>query len=446
MAITRKEIRRFNKSELLKLLKEKGQVVSKKMTKNALVDIIMKNKTIRGSLTAPPKRKATPAQLKTQQAFKDRLTKKTGITKAEADAVVPKAVKAPPKQSKKVIQPTASNQLQPINPSNVEKPSERPGVEKKLDITAPKMKVSTDNNPREKSQIKGMITIIEQEQHKDNVGKLVVTDYKNAEKIKSKAEQDATKLKREYTAPLNVTRSSRTHISELRARLGLNKKNGNAFLLLDLVSNSKISDNLERKIKNSVTLSSKKLFNESVLKSERRGEKRFGELEELEIEIQKQPENPLKKIIDLLLLRQKNNQEKKSNPKPEEKEKEGEGEGETTTVEGATIAVKEEVEEIGEEDPGIIGNQKEVLGLIVNSRLRAVDIRRLLQLKDIEITGNSKKSLLKQLIDNSSISELQTTINQFKQIRTETNKKEPQRAPIVQEGSQLSTDLEKEFQ
>ena len=60
--LTRKEIGRYNKADLLRIARDSGIACKGKMLKRELVDCIFKRKDLRSSLQAPPKRKMTEKQ------------------------------------------------------------------------------------------------------------------------------------------------------------------------------------------------------------------------------------------------------------------------------------------------------------------------------------------------------------------------------------------------
>ena len=75
--LTKKEIKRFSKATLIKMCKENSMDCNKKDSKNSLVDKIFKNRKLRSTLKAPPKRK----QSEKQKANSARLTQRLKIGK-----------------------------------------------------------------------------------------------------------------------------------------------------------------------------------------------------------------------------------------------------------------------------------------------------------------------------------------------------------------------------
>ena len=61
--ITKKEMKRNSKAQLLKIAKNGGLQVSKKMSKVMIVDMIFKTKSLRASMKAPAKKQPSAAQL-----------------------------------------------------------------------------------------------------------------------------------------------------------------------------------------------------------------------------------------------------------------------------------------------------------------------------------------------------------------------------------------------
>ena len=175
--ITKKEMKRNSKSQLLKIAKEGGLQVSKKMSKAMIVDMLFKNKDLRSKMIAPAKRKPTEKQLAARKKFAERARKKTSATNVEIKSATIRPPITEPSTSVAVksrvkVDPKASNKNEPAPRSLKMKPRQSTKIGKIVASTAPKMRVSTDKKPKLKSQIIGKITIVEQEKHEKPVGKL----------------------------------------------------------------------------------------------------------------------------------------------------------------------------------------------------------------------------------------------------------------------------------
>ena len=76
--LTKKELKRFSKSALIKICGENSVECNRKDLKTDLVNRIFKNKGLRSKLTAPAKRVASAAQMKARAAFADRARARSG--------------------------------------------------------------------------------------------------------------------------------------------------------------------------------------------------------------------------------------------------------------------------------------------------------------------------------------------------------------------------------
>ena len=84
--LSKKEIRRFKKSDLISRMKDKG--ASKKMSKNALVDMFFKDKILRINTQAPAKRSLTAKQKANLEKFKIQKNFKNETTVKQAPQFV----------------------------------------------------------------------------------------------------------------------------------------------------------------------------------------------------------------------------------------------------------------------------------------------------------------------------------------------------------------------
>lgn len=458
--ISKKEMKRNSKALLLKIGKEGGLQVSKKMTKNMIVDMLFKNKSIRKSMKVPPKKPPTPAQLKARKAFTERMKKgksssghKSGHNdNNDKNGVTGHKVRSPIEQpstsavnikSKVKIDPTASNKLEPPPKTLKETPRQSTQFQKMIASTAPKLNIKTDKTVVER-QIIGKIPIIEQTQHKKESGRLIATDFKFSSIIKTKANKNATLLLREmdnYNDFVNVRR--RTHIDELRSRMKVNTKNVIGFLKLDLSSNSKTDDRIDRKIRNGITLQNNQKIKRAMNSTERTEDKDFGDLEEIIEEIAiTDEENPLSKIMKMLLLRQEFLEKVGDNPQlqPElELELEEALLPEKELEE--PLPIEEEEEEEKEEEEEISSLLKNVL-----FTLRKKDMVRILQENKIEIPEKgTKKVIFKIFIKELPSLELEKIGSDIKNVKKETDLINKRQLETPKSKSAISESLESEI-
>ena len=92
--LTKKELKRFSKSALIKICGENSVECNRKDLKTDLVNRIFKNKGLRSKLKAPEKRKASAAQMKAREAFANRARARAGGKKKPFEPNPPNEVDA----------------------------------------------------------------------------------------------------------------------------------------------------------------------------------------------------------------------------------------------------------------------------------------------------------------------------------------------------------------
>ena len=420
--ITKKEMKRNSKAELLKIAKGAGLQVSKKMSKVMIVDLMFNNKPLRASMKVPNKKPPSAAQLKARNAFAERARKgKKSLNSQELES---SSVRSPKEvastsavntKSRVKIDPTASNQLAPPQANLKPQPITSIKVAKKIASTVPTMKVNTDKAPKEGKQIIGKVGIVENKTHKKSAGKLVATDFKFSSIIKGKANKNATLLKREFKTAPQVENKRRTHIQELRQRMKNNKQIIKKDAVVDFQANNKISDRIDRKILNGSSIKNNIFLKQSLDNTLRREDKTFGDLEDLVDEVAiTDDNNPLKKVIDLLLLRQKVKKEFGNKPLSLEEERKQRKIGEPI--------IKEEEEEKQEEQEQrrIVSSGDSILD--IDRAVRKKDLVRLLGERNIRMPVRPTKSqLVKIFVENTPTEQIELTILNKVSIKAKTD-------------------------
>jgi len=284
-SISRKELNRYSKSQLLKICRDNGFDCKKTMLKSELVNKIMKNKAVREKLSVPEKRKPSAKQQAARERFKKMVAEKKmkkqdeRISLPEVPVVEPQPPKPTPNQasgstkSQVIIDPTSSNKAAP---PVIQPPKYCPKVEcqQKVKIEAtetPMRKLPIDMPPREPNQIKGKVPVIEEEKREKTVGSLYKTDYKYAHIIKPKYRQHATSLLREFNEPVHYYHFGRdarpTHIEEIKDQMTKHANELVVGLRENIASNRKTTDALDRRLFNGITLENKRQLFQSINKA-----------------------------------------------------------------------------------------------------------------------------------------------------------------------------------
>lgn len=259
---TKKEINRFSKKELIAICKDNGITCNSKTSKISLVAEVMKNKSLRGSLTIKPKRKMSEKQI--QNLAKHRFNK-ASLTKEQDDSAVvrkpfpaPVSISIPVKNSNKDIKATASNK-------NEEVPN---SLKQNISKSVAQGTVAAENTPKEPMQPIASITKFEKEKEKitdfktgeKKGGKVLPLQITSEKKFRDKASLNAEKLHQGLSGTVfDANRSSLdNHTSRLRNRMNVNRSIISVEKKELGVGQMKSTDVLDRKIFDRVSKKNKK--------------------------------------------------------------------------------------------------------------------------------------------------------------------------------------------
>ena len=259
--LTKKEINRYNKKELMKIFKDNGIACNSKTSKTSLVAEVLKNKSLRGSLEVKAKRKMSDKQKANLSKFR---FKKSSITPEQDDSAViqkPKAVasrEAVASKSKTVVDPTAGNKNEPAPPSLKQNPSNT-NQGKTVAETAPKMKMQPKGSVAKLTDGKQKITDFKTGERKGGkVSELQITSEKQ---FRDKASLSAERLHQGLGGTVfdaNRMENLDSHTIRLTNRTSINSKRESVAKAELNAGQNKSSDNLDRRIFNSVTNKNKK--------------------------------------------------------------------------------------------------------------------------------------------------------------------------------------------
>ncbi len=246
--LTKKEINRYSKAELIKICREEGIKCNTKSSKTMLVAEVLKNKRLRGSLPVKEKRKMSDKQKENLARFR---FKKSSITPEEDDSAtvrkpVPVSSIESSTSSRVVVNPTASNRNEPAPPSlreNVTKELKRNKqvAERTPTLPAPR-RVKKD------VKIVGKIDIVEEEFRDTVEGKLSTTEYKYERRTRDRASLNANKLHHQHTFADQIERLGKntSHTRRLMNRINENRKITRTLREEFSASTSKTSDLFDR--------------------------------------------------------------------------------------------------------------------------------------------------------------------------------------------------------
>ncbi len=225
--LTKKEISRYSKKELLKICREVGVSCNTKSSKSMLVAEVLKNKGLRSTLAVKGKRALTDKQKANLARFR---FKKNPISNLESNsAVVNKPVPvasisvANPKSRVKVNPRGANKTAQPCNIK--ENVATELAKEKALAKATPKLP-----QPKKAGQdvkIVGSVKIMEEEFRDDmQKKKLVNTEYKFEKRTRDRASLNANKLHHQHSDAQDTARlgKSTSHTTTLLKRTNVNAK------------------------------------------------------------------------------------------------------------------------------------------------------------------------------------------------------------------------------
>lgn len=438
MTITKKELRRFSKSQLLKISKENQIEVNRKSSKNVIVDIIYKNKQVRNTLTPPNKREPTAAQKAARERFvkaaRERAMKTTTSNKVDIENSYPEPPKPLSKREqldiliakkleKLTLKPTASNQPEP---PKVIKPEEPVEVSKMIEAQVPTQKLKQDERKVEQEvQNKEVVSLNDKDQDKVISNKLKGISIKNDNVVLSRAMENAQRLRRHRFNNNMAPSKDDTNNKRLVRDLKMNAKVRQTRAIEQLVGANKTTDNFDRKLLNSQAVSNKQRFMKAIERQRHKEGLGFTpEIVDIDIELGIESSNPISKLASLLLERQRERQggeEQEEQPQEEQPQEE-----------------QKEEEKQPEEDLNITLSPltKNELGDIL---VRAGVVRS--TEKERVIRGNTKPQMIKLVIDNKDKTEIHyKRALVVKQITKQENKE--LKKTQGQEGSQPITELE----
>lgn len=253
MPITRKELRRFKKADLLKLCLDNSIDCSRKSSKNELVDKIFKNKELKGTLIAPPARQISEKQRANLKSFRFKTTSElsTDVSANILQAKPVAALEAVAPKSKKDVEPTASNQAEVVAILEQNDKQELK-QEKEIAVSTPLEPQSRNKEAKILNTIKDKVDVVAFDHLDDKKrGQVEALEPQSDKKFRDKASEVATRLK----APLggsvfdaNRQRSLDSHTSRLLRRINTNKKKRHVSGRELLVSIIKTTDAFDRKL------------------------------------------------------------------------------------------------------------------------------------------------------------------------------------------------------
>jgi len=334
MPITKKGLRRFKKAELVKIAKDNSIMVKKSLSKNVIVDMIFKNKSVRNTLTAPAKKKGTPAQIAARKRFAE-MSKKRAMKTAQApvekiEEAYPKKPEPLNKQEKKQVKiavkrqnklpnPTVGNKPEPIAPPKKEETIKQA---KKIAKETPERVLKQDKRKVESEKGAKTVIVLKEDNETKEKGKINETDFKNNKVFQSRAMRNAQKLKRHLFSQKSGKPVYKTRAQTLKSGLRMSAKQRQARALERITSTMKTSDLLDRSIANKQTADHKRRMDEATDRAIHKEElNRNKDIVEIDNELGIEETNPLSKIAELLLARNKERQGQVPGVVEEEKEK-----------------------------------------------------------------------------------------------------------------------------
>ena len=318
--LTKKEITRYTKKELLAICRKSGIKCNTKSSKAMLVAEVLRNKDLRSTLAVKGKRAMSDKQKENLARFR---FKKKAITPEEDDSAlvrkpVPVAALSKPNPKSRVkVNPTASNK--------VEAPCKSIEQNTQAQVLLNKsVAVNTPEEPKQKKvgkdvKIAGKINIMEEEFRDDIEGKLLYTEYKFEKRTRDRASLNANKLHHQHTFADQLDQGGMpSHTKRLLGRIGENRKVIRTRNREFGDSTNKTTDRVDRKVLNSRQEKSEKERQEA--ERESTGKVRFDDEDEQDAEEQTEIEREreeagLTKIQKLIRLNDKLRTGKISNAK-----------------------------------------------------------------------------------------------------------------------------------
>ncbi len=226
--LTKKEISRYSKKELLAICRKSGIKCNTKSSKAMLVAEVLRNKDIRSTLAVKGKRAMTQKQKDNLARFR---FKKKPITNQESQsAIVNKPV---PVASVSVPNPKSRVKVNPRGSNKTAKPCDniKENVAQELALGKSKA-IQTPTLPQPKIvgddvKIVGKVKIMEEEFRDDLQTKaLVNTEYKFEKRTRDRASLHANKLHHQHTQSQDTARQgkSTSHTTRLLHNLNTNRK------------------------------------------------------------------------------------------------------------------------------------------------------------------------------------------------------------------------------
>ena len=334
MPVSKKELRRYNKADLLRLAAENNIEVRKSVSKNVIVDMLYKNKSIRDTLSAPPKRGATPAQLEARKKFAE-FSKKRGKAQLPVEenkieesykkpaeplsTLEEKVVKVAVKREKLPPKPTASNQ--PDLHGAPLKKQETAEEAKKIEENIVERNLPIDSKELE-SEL-GKKRVLKLEENKKDLQKQAVktTDYKHSGAILSRSMKNAQYLKRHNYNQDSSKAVYRTQQDLINSGLKMEKDMRKTRTIEEAVSRLKTTDEFDRAVSNGQALLNKERMDKAILRTQHKDRLPYNEdIVDIDNELGIEESNPMSKLAELLLQRQNERDNQAATGEEEQKE------------------------------------------------------------------------------------------------------------------------------
>lgn len=248
--LTKKELNRYKKAELLKICKDNNISCSTKSSKAELVSSIFKNKSLRKSLPLKPKRKMSEKQRANLEKFRFKNT----ISKEQDESATirsplpaPVSITKPNPKSKVEVNPTASNKNEPAPASLKQDPSEtnkNKSIAKKTLVEPADKKAKILKPIEEKIQVVGQFG-------ESKEGKVKTVLNKLDKRLRDKASFSANKLTSQLGGTqFDAKRQEKldSHTQRLLNNIRLNKKKERIKGIEHIISTNRTTDYFDRQL------------------------------------------------------------------------------------------------------------------------------------------------------------------------------------------------------
>ncbi len=273
--LNRKEIKRYNKPELLVICKENGFQCNSKSSKGELVEFIMKHKELRSSLPVKDKRVMSDKQKANLSKFRfKKSTTKEQDDSANVRSPIPtKTISIPIKTAVKV-NPTSSNKTQAPPPVVKDFIKKDTMVAEK---TTTRKQLPRASVPK---AVEGKTKITDMDTGERELGQVENLEVSSDKKFRDKASFNATKLRAgNFGSEADAKRMEKVdnHTSRLRRRMNNNQQTMNIRKVEFGASTTKTSDTFDRSILNKRQAMSFKIMAEAKRKALKQDDEKFSE-------------------------------------------------------------------------------------------------------------------------------------------------------------------------